>query len=67
MMLFDSKPEPTRISLQLPDQLVVARSRTKRRRASALSSRAAYTFDTDAEADARDAALTAVPRQPQVH
>ena len=59
MMLFDSKPEPTRISLQLPDQLVVV-SRKKRRRASELSSRAAYHFDTDAEADARDAALTAV-------
>jgi hypothetical protein len=51
MMLFgSSKPEPTRISLQLPDQLVVV-SRKKRRRASASSSRAsAYTFDTDAEA-----------------
>jgi hypothetical protein len=59
MMLFDSKPEPTRISLQLPDQLVVV-SRKKRRRASESSSRAAYRFDTDAEADARDAALTAV-------
>jgi hypothetical protein len=60
MMLFgSSKPEPTRISLKLPDQLVDVRSRTKRRRASS-SSRAAYTFDTDAEADARDAALTAV-------
>jgi hypothetical protein len=62
MMLFDSKPEPTRISLQLPDQLVDARrSQKKRRRASESSLRAsAYTFDTDAEADARDAALTAV-------
>jgi hypothetical protein len=61
MMLFgSSKPEPTRISLQLPDQPVVVRSRTKRRRASSSSSRAAYNFDTDAEADARDAALTAI-------
>ena len=60
MMLFDSKPEPTRISLQLPDQLVEVRGRKKRRRASESSSRAAYHFDTDAEADARDAALTAV-------
>jgi hypothetical protein len=59
MMLFDSKPEPTRISLQLPDQLVVV-NRKKRRRASEASARAAYHFDTDAEADARDAALTAV-------
>ena len=59
MMLFgSSKPEPTRISLKLPDQLVDVRSRTKRRRASS-SSRAAYTFDTDAEADAHDAALRA--------
>jgi hypothetical protein len=59
MMLFDnSKPEPTRISLQLPDQLVVV-SRKKRRR-SPSSSRAAYNFDTDAEEDARDAALTAI-------
>jgi hypothetical protein len=61
MMLFDSKPEPTRISLQLPDQLVEeVRGRKKRRRASEASARAAYYFDTDAEADARDAALTAV-------
>ena len=60
MMLFDSKPEPTRISLQLPDQPMVVISRKKRRRASESSSRAAYHFDTDAEADARDAALTAV-------
>ena len=60
-MLFDSKPEPTRISLQLPDQLVEeVRGRKKRRRASEASARAAYHFDTDAEADARDAALTAV-------
>lgn len=59
MMLFDSKPEPTRISLQLPDQLVVV-NRKKRRRGSEASARAAYHFDTDAEADARDAALTAV-------
>jgi len=59
-MLFDSKPEPTRISLQLPDQpMVEVRSRKKRRRASE-SALAAYHFDTDAEADARDAALTAV-------
>ena len=59
MMLFDSKPEPIRISLQLPDQLVEVRGRKKRRRGSE-ASRAAYHFDTDAEADARDAALTAV-------
>jgi hypothetical protein len=62
MMLFgSSKPEPTLISLQLPDQLVVVRSRTKRRRSpSESSSRAAYNFDTDAEENARDAALTAI-------
>jgi hypothetical protein len=47
-MLFDSKPEPTRISLQLPDQPMVVVSRKKRRRASESSSRAAYHFDTDA-------------------
>ena len=35
-------------------------NRKKRRRASEASARAAYHFDTDAEADARDAALTAV-------
>jgi hypothetical protein len=56
MMLFGSKPEPTRISLQLPDQIVVSR----KRRRSLSSSRAAYNFDTDAEEDARDAALTAI-------
>jgi hypothetical protein len=44
MMLFDSKPEPTRISLQLPDQLVEVRSRKKRRRGSEASKglRSAY-------------------------
>jgi hypothetical protein len=60
MMLFsNSKPEPTRISLQLPDPIVVV-SRKKRRRSPSSSRAAAYNFDTDAEEDARDAALTAI-------
>jgi hypothetical protein len=55
MLLSSNKPE-TWISLALTGPLVVSR---KRRRSSP-SAAAAYTFDTDAEEEAPDAALTAI-------
>jgi hypothetical protein len=54
-MLLSSKPE-TRISLQFTGPIV---SR-KPSRSSLPSAAAAYTFDTDAEEEARDTALTAI-------
>ncbi len=58
MMLLSSKPE-TRVSLALTGPLVVV-SRKRRRASSPSTSASAYTFDTDAEEEARDAALTAI-------
>jgi hypothetical protein len=55
MLLGNSKPEQTRISLQFPDSMVVTRKRP--RSSASPSSAAAYNFDTDAEEEARDAAL----------
>jgi hypothetical protein len=54
MLLSNSKPEQTRISLQFTGPIV------SRKRRHSSSSHAAYTFDTDAEEEARDAALTAI-------
>jgi hypothetical protein len=56
MLLSNTKPE-TRVSLAFTGPLVVSR---KRRRASSSPSTSAYTFDTDAEEEARDATLTAI-------
>jgi hypothetical protein len=54
MMLLSNKPEKVNLALIGP---LVSR---KRRRSSPSASASAYTFDTDAEEEARDAALPAI-------